>query len=136
MVSAAGPALSSLAQACQASALLLCRKPYPPARPPAPPTPTPPQPPPPPAAQVPLERWYQFLHGAISVLANVPAAEMALQLFLAAAHSASEEAGLEMTAYEFFEQVRAGSGAPGGGVCVLVVVSVWSGVLATVCKPL
>ena len=68
--------------------------------------------------QVSAERWYQFLHGTITALANVPAAEMALQLFLTAAHSASEEAGLELTAYEFFEQVWLvpEGGAVGGGL--------------------
>ncbi|KAL4438691.1 hypothetical protein ABPG77_006295 [Micractinium sp. CCAP 211/92] len=49
-------------------------------------------------------RWYQFLHQTASELSAVPAAELALQLFLTCAHSASEEAGLDVTAYEFFEQ--------------------------------
>ena len=51
--------------------------------------------------------WYQFLHQTATALAAVPAAELALQLFLACAQSASEEAGLEVTAYEFLEQVGA-----------------------------
>lgn len=38
-------------------------------------------------------------------LAEVPAAEIALQLYLQAAHAASEVARLELIAYEFFEQV-------------------------------
>lgn len=50
--------------------------------------------------------WYRFLHQTASELAGVPAAELALQLFLTCAHSASEEAGLDVAAYEFFEQVR------------------------------
>lgn len=33
--------------------------------------------------------WYQFLHRTASELAAVPAAELALQLFLTCAHSAS-----------------------------------------------
>lgn len=57
--------------------------------------------------QVGAAQWYRFLHASASQLAGVPAhAEMALQLFLACAASASEEAGLEVQAYEFFEQVR------------------------------
>lgn len=50
-------------------------------------------------------QWYRFLHQTATELAGVPAAELALQLFLTCAHSASEEAGQEVTAYEFFEQV-------------------------------
>ncbi|KAK9808922.1 hypothetical protein WJX72_006449 [[Myrmecia] bisecta] len=46
----------------------------------------------------------QFTHGLIAALAAVPMAETALQLFLAAAYSASEVARLELIAYEFFEQ--------------------------------
>ena len=61
--------------------------------------------------QVGAAQWYRFLHATASQLAGVPAAEMALQLFLACAASASEEAGLEVQAYEFFEQV----GGRGGG---------------------
>ncbi|KAL4440093.1 hypothetical protein ABPG75_003094 [Micractinium tetrahymenae] len=56
------------------------------------------------APKVGTARWYQFLHQTASELAAVPAAELALQLFLTCAHSASEEAGLDVTAYEFFEQ--------------------------------
>lgn len=57
--------------------------------------------PPPPA----LDAWFQLLHAAISSLASIPGAEpAALQLHLAAAAAASEEAGLELVAYEFFEQ--------------------------------
>jgi Vacuolar protein sorting-associated protein 35 len=48
----------------------------------------------------------QFVHGIGAELAELAQeAEMALQLFLTAAHCASEEAHLEMIAYEFFEQV-------------------------------
>lgn len=43
--------------------------------------------------QVGTARWYQFLHQTASELANVPAAELALQLFLTCAHSASGEWG-------------------------------------------
>lgn len=39
-------------------------------------------------------------------LAEVPAPMQALRLLLCCAHVTSEEAGLEMLAYEFFEQVR------------------------------
>lgn len=39
--------------------------------------------------RVPCSRWYQFLHQSATELANVPAAELALQLFLTCAHSAS-----------------------------------------------
>ncbi|KAI7841140.1 hypothetical protein COHA_005110 [Chlorella ohadii] len=56
------------------------------------------------ALQVDAATWYRFLHQTASELAAVPAAELALQLFLTCAHSASEEAGLDVTAYEFFEQ--------------------------------
>ena len=38
-------------------------------------------------------------------LAAVPEPMMALRMLLAGAHCASEEAGLEMLAYAFFEQV-------------------------------
>lgn len=54
--------------------------------------------------QVGCAAWYQLLHQTATELASVPAAELALQLFLTCAHSASEEAALEVTAYEFFEQ--------------------------------
>jgi vacuolar protein sorting-associated protein 35 len=37
--------------------------------------------------------WYRFLHRTASELAAVPAAELALQLFLTCAHSASGELG-------------------------------------------
>lgn len=48
----------------------------------------------------------QFAHGCAAQLAEAgESAEMALQLFLTAAHSASEYARLELIAYEFFEQV-------------------------------
>ncbi len=39
--------------------------------------------------QVGTARWYQFLHQTASELSAVPAAELALQLFLTCAHSAS-----------------------------------------------
>lgn len=45
-----------------------------------------------------------------TVTSYVPVADMVLQalrLLLACAHVSSEEAGLEMLAYEFFEQVCA-----------------------------
>jgi predicted exporter len=41
--------------------------------------------------QVGTAKWYQFLHQTATALANVPAAELALQLFLTCAHSASGE---------------------------------------------
>lgn len=47
----------------------------------------------------------QWIHGVAAQLAEVPAAEIALQLYLQAAHAASEVARLELIAYEFFEQV-------------------------------
>ncbi|KAK9832171.1 hypothetical protein WJX74_001409 [Apatococcus lobatus] len=46
----------------------------------------------------------QWIHGVAAQLAEVPAAEIALQLYLQAAHAASEVACLELIAYEFFEQ--------------------------------
>jgi len=51
-----------------------------------------------------FKKWYRFLHKAISALADARAAELALNLFLSAALSSSEDAKLEMTSYEFFEQ--------------------------------
>lgn len=49
----------------------------------------------------------QFVHQCAAQLAEAgESAEMALQLFLTAAQSASEHARLEIIAYEFFEQVR------------------------------
>jgi hypothetical protein len=48
----------------------------------------------------------QFVHQCAAQLAEAGEnAEMALQLFLTAAQSASEHARLELIAYEFFEQV-------------------------------
>lgn len=47
----------------------------------------------------------QFVHGIVAPLADVPVAELALQIYLQAAFSASEVARLEMIAYEFMEQV-------------------------------
>lgn len=47
----------------------------------------------------------QFVHGIVAPLADVPVAELALQIYLQAAYSASEVACLEMIAYEFMEQV-------------------------------
>ncbi len=46
----------------------------------------------------------QFVHGIVAPLADVPVAELALQIYLQAAYSASEVAHLEMIAYEFMEQ--------------------------------
>jgi len=51
-----------------------------------------------------IQKWYRFLHKAISATADARAAELALNLFLSAALSSSEDARLEMTSYEFFEQ--------------------------------
>ena len=45
------------------------------------------------------------MHGIVAPLADVPVAELALQIYLQAAFSASEVARLEMIAYEFMEQV-------------------------------
>ena len=47
----------------------------------------------------------QFVHGVVALLAEVPMAEVALQLFLQAAYAASEVAHKETLAYELFEQV-------------------------------
>lgn len=49
----------------------------------------------------------QFVHGVVALLAAVPMAEVALQLFLQAAYTASQLVHRETLAYEFFEQVRA-----------------------------
>lgn len=52
------------------------------------------------------EQVLQFVHQCAAQLADAGEnAEMALQLFLAAAESASEHARLELIAYECFEQV-------------------------------
>lgn len=59
---------------------------------------------PPRASPAEVERWYRFVHRAASALADARAAEVALQLFLAGALSASQEARLELVAYECFEQ--------------------------------
>ena len=48
----------------------------------------------------------QFVHGIVAPLVDVPVAELALQIYLQAAYSASEVAHLEMIAYEFMEQVQ------------------------------
>ena len=48
----------------------------------------------------------QFVHRCAAQLGDAgESAEMALQLFLTAAYSASEHAKSELIAYEFFEQV-------------------------------
>ncbi len=57
----------------------------------------------------PPPRPAQWVLQLCSLLAEVPQPMMALRLLLAAGLSASEEAGLEMLAYQFFEEV--GSGA-------------------------
>jgi vacuolar protein sorting-associated protein 35 len=57
-----------------------------------------------PSASSSSEKWYRFLHRAISALADARAAELALNLFLSAALSSSEDAHLEIVSYEFFEQ--------------------------------
>ncbi len=51
----------------------------------------------------------QWILQLCAQLAEVPQPMMALRLLLAAGTSASEEAGLEMLAYQFFEEVRAPS---------------------------
>lgn len=52
-----------------------------------------------------VQRWYRFLHRAASCLAQTcRAGERALEIFLLSAVSASEEAKLEMMAYECFEK--------------------------------
>lgn len=49
----------------------------------------------------------QFVHRCAAQLGDAgESAEMALQLFLTAAYSASEHAKSELIAYEFFEQVK------------------------------
>ena len=57
-----------------------------------------------------MQSWaqvLQFAHRVIEVLAEVPGcAEQALQMFLTGALAASEEARLEIIAYEFVEQAR------------------------------
>lgn len=60
------------------------------------------------AASTPVtaEALLQWLLQVCLALAEVPAPLQALRLLLACGHVASEEAGLEMLAYEFFEQVR------------------------------
>ncbi|KAL3144750.1 hypothetical protein ABBQ38_001871 [Trebouxia sp. C0009 RCD-2024] len=56
------------------------------------------------AAETSCKTVLQFVHGIVAPLADVPVAELALQLYLQAAHSASEVARLEMITYEFMEQ--------------------------------
>lgn len=53
------------------------------------------------------ESALQWLLEVALQLAEVPAPMPALRLLLVCAHISSEEAGLEMLAYEFFEQVGA-----------------------------
>lgn len=48
----------------------------------------------------------QWLLGVALALSEVPAPLQALRLMLACGHACSEEAGLELLTYEFFEQVR------------------------------
>jgi hypothetical protein len=59
----------------------------------------------------------QWLLEVALQLAEVPAPMPALRLLLACAHVSSEEAGLEMLAYEFFEQVRACCAAAQDACC-------------------
>ncbi|DBA95664.1 hypothetical protein WJX82_011441 [Trebouxia sp. C0006] len=56
------------------------------------------------AAETSCKTVLQFVHGIVAPLADVPVAELALQIYLQAAYSASEVAHLEMIAYEFMEQ--------------------------------
>ena len=62
-----------------------------------------------PAAPLMRLQVLQFVHGVVALLAEVPLAEVALQLFLQAAYAASEVAYKETLAYEMFEQVWAGT---------------------------
>lgn len=55
--------------------------------------------------KVTAEQLLQWLLAICVMLAELPEPVMALRLMLAGAYSASEEARLEMLAYEFFEQV-------------------------------
>lgn len=57
------------------------------------------------SGDVTAESALQWLLEVALQLAEVPAPMQALRLLLACAHVSSEEAGLEMLAYEFFEQV-------------------------------
>eukprot|EP00891_Asterochloris_glomerata_P001826 jgi/Astpho2/1826/e_gw1.00038.20.1_t len=57
-----------------------------------------------PAASLLCLQVLQFVHGVVALLAEVPMAEVALQLFLQAAYAASEVAHRETLAYELFEQ--------------------------------
>jgi vacuolar protein sorting-associated protein 35 len=52
-----------------------------------------------------VESALQWLLELVLQLADVPAPMQALRLLLACAHVSSQEAGLEMLTYEFFEQV-------------------------------
>jgi vacuolar protein sorting-associated protein 35 len=51
-----------------------------------------------------VDAWYRFLHRAASALADARAAELALEIFLTSAVSASQDAKMEIMAYECFEQ--------------------------------
>lgn len=51
-----------------------------------------------------VDTWYRFLHRAASALADARAADLALEIFLIAAVSASQDAKMEVMAYECFEQ--------------------------------
>jgi vacuolar protein sorting-associated protein 35 len=61
-----------------------------------------------PGDAVDAESALQWLLEVALQLAEVPAPMQALRLLLVCAHVSSEEAGMEMLAYEFFEQVRCG----------------------------
>jgi hypothetical protein len=70
---------------------------------PAPPNGSDAPPPPPPAS---AEGLLQWLLGVALALSEVPAPLQALRLLLVCGHVSSEEAGLELLTYEFFEQAR------------------------------
>ncbi|KAF6251478.1 vacuolar protein sorting-associated protein 35 [Scenedesmus sp. NREL 46B-D3] len=76
------------------------------------------------ADAVDAESALQWLLEVALQLAEVPAPMQALRLLLVCAHVSSEEAGLEMLAYEFFEQVRRlGSSMQRRSVCCALATS-------------
>ena len=60
-----------------------------------------------------LEAWAKFVHRPPTAGAEVPDANVALQIFLMAASLSSRESSLNFITYDLFEQVRSWFGGVG-----------------------
>lgn len=60
-----------------------------------------------------LEDWAKLVHRTATAVAEVPDANVALQIFLMAASLSSRESSLNFITYDLFEQVRSWFGGVG-----------------------